>query len=256
MVFDIVVPGATAVIDMPGLRDRRPVAAGQQHIFTGIPVPVGSDGKATVRVNSGAASGSCETTVSPVTFTMSALRFMDMTETSGIVEFDWKWSGLYPGETIRFESSRSRLSQDLKMDCQGTKPQSRADQTSIEQVFTCKATWKTSSQARSVRYKDQIFSWILAIDDNAAGGPDPSMISPVSHLFDRRFERKISIDVTKSNMLDQTAEELRDPETCAVLKGKSGLAFSHVCEKDQSLFGGVAGGPAACVPVDPSACSN
>lgn|GEM_PF-1839315 len=256
MVFDITVPGATAVIDMPGLRERRPVSAGQQYIFTGIPVPVGPDGRAVVRVNSGAASGSCETTVFPVSFQVSPLRFRDMTETSGVVEFDWTWSGLYAGEVIRFDASRSGFSQDLKMDCAGARPQAYANKTGLDQMFTCKATYKTTSQAGSVRYKDHIFAWILALDEASAVTPDINTISPANQLFDRRLERTVSIDIAKSNPLDPAAAELRDPVTCAVLKGKTGLAFSHVCDREQSLFGGFVGGPAACVPVDPSACSN
>lgn len=258
MVFDITVPGATAVIDMPGLRERRPVSAGQQYIFTAIPVPVGPDGRAVVRVNSGAASGSCETTVFPVSFQVSPLRFRDMTETSGVVEFDWTWSGLYAGELIRFDASRSGFSQDLKLDCAGAKPQASTNRPGRDQMFTCKATYKTTSQADSVRYKDHIFAWILALEDASAVGPDLNTISPTNQLFDRRLERTVSIDIAKSNPLDPAAAaaELRDPATCAVLKGKTGLAFSHVCDRDQSLFGGFSGGPAACVQVDPSACSN
>jgi hypothetical protein len=250
MVFDVTVPGPGVVLDMAGLRDRKPENAGQQYVYVGVNLPVGSGGQVSARVSSGAVSGSCEAFVTPIVSTVSPMRFLETSEGSGVAEFTWKWSGLYAGEFMSFDAVRSVLSPDLSIGCVGSTAKAPDNAKNGEQEFVCKVSYKTNSLARSVRYKTQSFAWTLKIDE----GSDVAMASPASRLFDRDVTRSINIDLVKGNPMDPAPQEIRDPEDCSAIKGQPGFPFSHVCAAGQSLSGGMVGGPGPCAVVDPAKC--
>lgn len=226
MVFDIWVPGPEVTLNVAGFERAEPVNRGDGFVFLGVTLPVGSDGKVSVSVQSAAKTAECSMIVTPVRLSAGSLKTISTDSRGGTMEFAWTVAGLYKGESLYFQRQDSVFSPDLRLDCD-----------SGAASLKCRVSFLKREDSLSLRYKDQRFAWSIRDD----GIPE------------RNFFHPLDMNLILDDPAAPATEPVLDPDNCRPFTSRAtGLQISHVCTGAQSLFGGLATGPAACrfVPSD------
>lgn len=229
LMFDISVSGADVRLN-GGASNVWPTNTGAGFGYLGAVLPVASDGNVRAVVTQNGLSGSCDQIVLPLDFATSPLTRISGNESGGAVSFHWIWKNLYSEEQIYFDAGGTVVSTDLTdltdligmgPDCVATPPKPDPKGDLFSQEFTCTVKYRSNSTIKSVRYKDQKFSWRLS----RVGVADKNVV------------RGITIDLIRNSFSLPVGDAVTDPDTCMVIVGMTGFRFSHICEGRQSGLG-------------------
>ncbi len=230
LMFDIAVSGPDVMLASTGSGQVAPIDVGSGFGYLGVLIPVDHEGRVGTDVIQDGKSGFCDQILSPIDFETSPLTSLSAADSGGLVSFHWKWKNLYMGEVISFDGSGSALSPDLRASCVASSPISVGRDDLFSQDVLCTVDYKADSTNRSMRYKNQKFSWQL----NRSG------------VASQKLQKEISMDLIRNSPALPVTDAVIDPESCKPIPGTTGFSFSHVCDGVQSVFAVSGGVLAAC----------
>jgi hypothetical protein len=230
LIFDISVNGPDVMLGSSGRTDGAAMTIGTGFGYLGALIPVALDGRVRAEVFQDGKSGSCEQILLPLEFETSPLTSLSGADLGGTVAFKWTWKNLYKDEMVSFDGAATLLSADLNAGCLASLPLPAGHDDVFTQDFACTVEYKSDSAIKSVRYKNQKFSWQL----NRGG------------VAGQKLQKEITIDLLRNSPALPVNASVNDPETCKPVPGATGFPFSHLCDGAQSVFGLAGGVPAAC----------
>lgn len=221
LTFDISVSGPDVMLGSSGRSDGGAMNIGTGFGFLGALLPVATDGRVVAEVTQDGKAGSCEQVVLPLVFDTSPLKSLSGSEFGGSVSLRATWKNLYKGEAVSFERDATGLSPDLKADCIASLPLQSGQEDTYTQEFNCTVEYKSDATMKSVRYKNQKFSWQL----NRVG------------FAGQKLQKEITFDLIRNSPALPVKDSVIDPETCKPVPGATGFPFSHVCDGTRSALG-------------------
>ncbi len=230
LTFDVSVNGPDVMLGSSGRTDGAPMSIGTGFGYLGALIPVAPDGRVRAEVSQDGKSGSCEQILLPLESDTSLLTSLSGDDLGGKVAFKWTWKNLYKDEAVSFDGAATLISADLKAGCLASLPLPAGPDDVFIQEFACTVEYKSDTTIKSVRYKNQKFSWQL----NRVG------------VAGQKLQREITIDLIRNSPALPVTDSVNDPETCKPVSGATGSPFSHLCDGAQSVFGLAGGLPAAC----------